>query len=137
MCIRVYVITMYEVDDITSLDDIPDNISNLLIELKEFKDDFSIEVNNCEDNFNITLQELKINSTLNTTRCILIEISNNPCSYSIHLFNNQNLNSGNKKLKKFYKIEVEGENNFRLIKQDVKDLIESKKGTSLSSNYPL
>jgi len=83
---------MYEVDHINSLSDVPDNISNLLTELKEFKEDFSIEVENCKDKYKITLRESTINGRLNTTR---------------------------------------------LIKQDVKDLIEGKKGASFSSSYPL
>ena len=128
---------MYEVDHIKSLIDVPDNISNLLTELKEFKEDFIIKVENCEDRYKITLHESNIDSRLNTTRCILMEISDNPCSYSIHLFNKPLQNSSNEELKKIYEIEVEGENDFRLIKQDVKDLIESKKGASFSSNYPL
>ncbi|GAG93055.1 unnamed protein product, partial [marine sediment metagenome] len=74
---------------------------------------------------------------LNITRCLLIKTSENPCSYSIQLFTNQRKNSGNKSLKKIYEIEVDGENDFRVIKQDVKELIEGKKGASHSSNYPL
>ena len=66
-----------------------------------------------------------------------MEISENPCSYSIHLFIKHTQNSGNDKSKKIYEIVVEGENDFRLIKQDVKDLIEGKKGSSFTSNYPL
>jgi len=128
---------MYEVDNIKFLSDVPDNVSNFLAELKEFKEDFSIKVENCKDRFKITLRESTINRRLNTARCILIEISENPCSYSIHLFNKHPQNSSNEELKKIYEIEVEGENDFRLIKQDVKDLIQGKKGASFSSNYPL
>ncbi len=128
---------MYKVDHIKSLSDVPDNISNLLTELKEFKEDFSIEVENCKDICKITLRELTINHNLNATRCILMEISENPCSYSIHLYIQQLQNSSKEELKKIYEIEVEGENDFRLIKQDVKDLIEGKKGATFSSNYPL
>lgn len=128
---------MYEVDHIKSLSDIPDNISNLLAELKEFKEDFNIEIEYCKDRYKITLRESTVNRGLNTTRCILMQISENPCSYSIHLFNKDSQNSSNKELKKIYEIEVEGENDFRLIKQDVKDLIEGKKGATFSSNYPL
>jgi len=128
---------MYEVDHIKSISDIPDNISNLLTELKEFKEDFNIEVEHCKDRYKITLCESTFNRGLNTTRCVLMQISENPCSYSIHLFNKQLQNSSNEELKKIYEIEVEGENDFRLIKQDVKDLIEGKKGASHSSNYPL
>ena len=128
---------MYEADHIKSISDIPDNISNLLKELKEFKDSFNIEIEYCKGRYEIILHESAFNRKLNTTRCILIEISENPCSYSIHLFNGHLQNSSNKELKKIYEIEVEGENDFRLIKQDVKDLIEGKKGASLSSNYPL
>ncbi|NVM16621.1 MAG: hypothetical protein HWN80_02825 [Candidatus Lokiarchaeota archaeon] len=128
---------MYEADRIKSISDIPDNISNLLTELKEYKEDFNIEIEYCKDNYKITLHESNVNRGLNTIRCILMEISENPCSYSIHLFNNEVQNSSNKELKKIYDIEVEGENDFRLIKQDVKDLIEGKKGASFSSNYPL
>jgi len=80
---------MYEADHINSLSDVPDNISNLLTELKEFKEDFNIEVENCKDKYKITLRESRINRRFNTTRCILIEISENPCSYAIHLFNKQ------------------------------------------------
>ena len=128
---------MYEVDYIKSLSDIPDNISNLLAELKEFKEDFNIEVESCKDRYKITLYESTFNRGLNIIRCILMEISENPCSYSIHLFNKDIQNSSDEELKKVYEIEVEGENDFRLIKQDVKDLIEGKKGTSFSPNYPL
>ena len=128
---------MYEVDHINSLSDVPDNISNLLTELKEFKEDFKIKVEYCKDRYKITLYESTVNHKLNITRCILMKISENPCSYSIHLFNKQIQNSGNEKLKKVYEVEVEGENDFRLIKQDVKDLIEGKKGASFSSTYPL
>jgi len=128
---------MYEVDHIKSLSDIPDNISNLLAELKEFKEDFNIEVESCKDKYKISLSESSFNRRFNTTRCILMEISENPCSYSIHLFNKDLQNSSKEKLKKVYEIEVEGENDFRLIKQDVKDLIEGKKGATFSSNYPL
>jgi len=128
---------MYEVDHIKSLSDIPDNISNLLTELKEFKEDFKIEVEDCKDKFNITLRESASNSKLNTSRCILIEISDDPCFYSIYLYNQQLQNLSKIELKKIYEIEVEGENDFKLIKQDVKDLIEGKKGATFSSNYPL
>ena len=128
---------MYEVDHIKSLSDIPDNINNLLIELNEFKEDFNIKVEHCKDLYKITLCESTFNRGLNTTRCILMEISENPCSYSIHLFSKQTQNTSNEELKKIYEIEVKGENDFRLIKQDVKDLIEGKKGSAFSSNYPL
>jgi hypothetical protein len=128
---------MYEVDHIKSLSNVPDNISNLLMELKEFKEDFNIEAEYCNDKYKITLCESTVNHKINTIRCILMEISDNPCSYSIHLFNKHIQNSSNEELKKIYEIEVEGENDFRLIKQDVKDLIEGKKGASFSSNYPL
>ena len=128
---------MYEVDHIISLSDIPDNISNLLIELKEFKEDFNIKVEHCKDLYKITLCESTINRKLKTTRYILMVISEDPCSYSIHLLNKHQQNSSNKELKKIYEIEVEGENDFKLIKQDVKDLIDGKKGASFSSNYPL
>ena len=128
---------MYEVDHINSLSDVPNNISNLLTELKEFKEDFNIKVENCKDRYKITLCESNVNSRLNTTRCILIEISENPCSYSIHLFNKSLQNSSKVEFKKTYEIEVEGENDFRIIKQDVKDLLEGKKGATFSSNYPL
>ena len=128
---------MYEADHINSLSDVPDNISNLLTELKEFKEDFSIEVENLKDLYKITLRESNINRILNATRCILMVISENPCSYSICLFNTHLQNSSNEELKKIYEIEVEGENDFRLIIQDVKDLIEGKKGATFSSNYPL
>ena len=128
---------MYEVDHIKSLIDVPDNISNLLTELKEFKEDFNIEVETYKDRYKITLLESTVNSQLNTTRCILMEISENPCSYSICSFIRHLQNSSNEELKKIYEIEVEGENDFRLIKQDVKDIIEGKKGATFSSNYPL
>ncbi|TES96891.1 MAG: hypothetical protein E3J90_07565 [Promethearchaeota archaeon] len=128
---------MYEVDHIKSLIDVPDNISNLLTELKEFKEDFNIEVETYKDRYKITLLESTVNSQLNTTRCILMEISENPCSYSIHLYNKHIKNSSNEELKKIYEVKVEGENDFRLIKQDVKDLIEGKKGATFSFNYPL
>jgi len=128
---------MYEVDHIKSLSKVPDNISNLLKELKEFKEDFNIEIEFCKDRHKITLQESTFNRELNTTRCILMQISEYPCSYSIHLFNKNVLNSSKVELKKIYEIEVEGENDFRIIKQDVKDLIEGKKGPTFSSNYPL
>ena len=128
---------MYEVDHINSLSDVPDNISNLLTELKEFKEDFNIEVETYKDRYKITLLESTVNSQLNTTRCILMEISENPCSYSICSFIRHLQNSSNEELKKIYEIEVEGENDFRLIKQDVKDIIEGKKGATFSSNYPL
>jgi len=128
---------MYEVDHITTLSDIPDNISNLLTELKEFKEDFNVEVEFCKGKYKITLCESTFNRGYNTKRYILMEISENPCSYSIHLFNKQLQNTSNVELKKIFEIEVEGENDFRLIKQDIKDIIEGKKGASLSSNYPL
>ena len=128
---------MYEVDHIKSLSGIPDNISNLLKELKKFKDSFNLEIEYCKGRYEILLHESVFNRKLNITRCILIEISENPCSYSIHLFNKHTQNSSDEPLKKVYEIEVEGENDFRLIKQDVKDLIEDKKGASFSSNYPL
>ena len=128
---------MYEVDHITTLSDIPDNISNLLTELKEFKEDFSIEIEYCKNRYKIILHESSFNVGFNTTRCILMQISENPCSYSIRLFNKDIQNSGKEDLKKVYDIEVEGENDFRLIKQDVKDLIEGKKGATHSPNYPL
>jgi len=118
---------MYEVDHIKSSSDIPDNISNLLTKLKEFKEDFNIKVEDCKDRYKITLHESTFDRGLNTTRCILMEISENPCSYSIHLFNKPIQNSSKEGLKKVYEIEVEGENDYRLIIQDVKDLIEGKK----------
>jgi hypothetical protein len=128
---------MYEVDHIKSLSGIPDNISNLLTELKEFTEDFNIKVEFCIDKYKITLRESTVKRKLNVIRCILMEISENPCSYSIYLFTKHIQNSSDKELKKIYEIEVEGENDFRLIKQDVEDLIKGKKGSSHSSNYPL
>ena len=128
---------MYEVDRIISLSDIPDNISNLLIELKEFKEDFNLKVDFCKDKYKILLCESTFNRKLSAIRCILMEIFENPISYSIHLFTRNSQNSGNEQLKKIYEIEVEGENDFRLIRKDVKDLIEGKKGASFSSTYPL
>ncbi len=128
---------MYEADYIKSLSDIPDNISNLLTELKEFKEDFNVEVDFCKGRYKIILHESTSNRGFSPTRCILMEITENPSSYSIHMFNHYQNNSSIKELKKIYEIEVEGENNFRLVKQDVKDLIEGKKGASFSPNYPL
>ena len=128
---------MYEVNHIKSISDIPDNISNLLKELEEFKEDFDIQVEYCKDRYKIILHESTFNRGLNTTRCILMQISEKPCSYSIHLFNKQFKNSSKETLKKIYEIEVEGVNDFRLIKQDVKNLIEGKKGAPFSPNYPL
>ena len=128
---------MYEADHIKSISDIPDNISNLLKELKEFKDSFNIEIKYCKDRYGITLRESMLNHELNTTRCILIEISENPCSYSIQLFNESLQESSKVEFKKTYEIEVEGENDFKIIKQDVKDLLEGKKGATFSSTYPL
>ncbi|GAF70408.1 unnamed protein product, partial [marine sediment metagenome] len=98
---------MHEVDHINSLSDVPDNISNLLKELKEFKEDFNIEVEYCKDRYKITLCESTINRKLKTTRYILMVISEDPCSYSIHLLNKHQQNSSNKELKKIYEIEVE------------------------------
>ena len=128
---------MYEADHIKSISDIPDNISNLLTELKEFKEDFSLEIEHCKNNYKIALKESSFNDKLNSSRCILIKISENPCSYSIHLFNKSFQNSSKVEFKKTYEIKVEGENDFRIIKQDVKDLLEGKKGAIFSSNYPL
>jgi len=90
---------MHEVDHINSLSDVPDNISNLLKELKEFKEDFNIEVEYCKDRYKITLRESTVNRRLNTTRCILMVISENPCSYSIHLFT-KHLQNSSKRIKK-------------------------------------
>lgn len=128
---------MPDTDHNTSLNHIPENISNLLKELKEFREDFNIEVEFCKHEYKITLLESTINHRLNTTRCILMEVSDNPCSYSIQMFTNNIQNSNNGELKKIYDIEVEGENDFRLIKKDVKDLIEGKKGSSFAPNFPL
>ncbi len=128
---------MYEVDHNTPLSDIPDNISNLLTELKEYREDFNIEVEYSKNQYKITLRELTLNRELNTTRCILMEISDNPCFYSIQMFTNHAQNSNNRELKRIYDIEVEGENDYRLIKKDVSDLIEGKKGTSFTPNFPL
>ena len=128
---------MYEVDYIKSLSGIPDNISNLISELKEFKEDFNMNVESCKDKYKITLCESDVDGRLNLIRCILLEISENPCSYSIQLFNKKQQSSSKEVLKIIYEIEVEGENDFRLIKQDVKNLIEGKNGASISPNYPL
>ena len=128
---------MYEADRINSMWDIPVNVSNLLAELKEFQEDFNLEVRVFKENCKIRLRELCYNSELNTIRCILIEISENPSSYSIHLFNNYSKNLNNKKFERIYDIKVEGENDYRSIKQDLKDVIEDKKGASHSSNYPI
>jgi hypothetical protein len=128
---------MYEVDCIKSITDIPDNISNLLMELKEFKEEFKILIDFCKDTYKIELLEFSSNRKIDASRCILLEITENPCSYSIQLFDNCSHNYNNKELKPIYEIEVEGENDFKLVKKDVKYLIEGKKGASFSSNYPL
>jgi len=128
---------MYEVGHIKSISDIPDNISNILTELKEFKEKFKIQIDFCKDTYKIELLEYASNRKFSTTRYLLLEITENPCSYSIHLFDNRSRNSNNKELEPIYEIEVEGENDFKLIKKDVKDLIEGKKGASFFPNYPL
>ena len=66
-----------------------------------------------------------------------MEISDNPCSYSIKMFTNTEQNSDAEALQKVYEIEVEGENDFKVIKKDIKDLIEGKKGISFTPNFPL
>ena len=128
---------MNEADHFTSLGDIPDNISQMLTDLKELIVDFDVKVDICKDRYKIMLYESTITRGSNTSKCIVIEISENPSSYSIQLYNNYYQNSTKKDIKKIYEIEVEGENNFRLIKQDIKDLIEGKKKSPFSSNFPL
>ena len=128
---------MYEVDHPGYLNDMPSNISNLIRELEEFKDYFTIQIKECKNYYKIGLQESRFNSNLNILRYIILKISENPCSYSILLFKKLSQNSRKAKLKKIYEIEVEGENDYKLIKKDVKDLISGKKGSSFSPTYPL
>ena len=97
---------MYEVDRINSLSDIPDNISGLLSELKEFKEEFSIKAEESKGIYKITLTESIFNSDFNTSRCIIMIISGNPCSYSISLFNKPVQKSGDEQAKKIYEIEI-------------------------------
>ncbi len=123
------------------IDDISDNILNLLAALEKLDNDYQIEIKKLENICEITLENVKFNykdvNEEENRKWIVISIFDAPCSYLIRLFEN-NLDTQNKKnFKPIYEIKVEGDNNFRLIEQDVKDLIKGKKGTSFRSNYPL
>lgn len=123
------------------IDDIPDNILNLLAALEKLDNNYQIKIKKLENIYKITLQNIKFNykdvNEEENRKWIVISIFDAPCSYLIRLFEN-NLDTQNKKnFKPIYEIKVEGDNNFRLIEQDVKDLIKGKKGTSFRSNYPL
>jgi hypothetical protein len=123
------------------IDDIPDNTLNHLAALEKLDNNYQIKIKKLENICEITLQNVKFNykdvNEEENRKWIVISIFDAPCSYLIRLFEN-NLDTQNKKnFKPIYEIKVEGDNNFRLIEQDVKDLIKGKKGTSFRSNYPL
>jgi len=114
---------------------------NLLAVLEKLDNNFQLKIKKFENICEITLQNVKFNykdanEEENRTR-IIISIIDAPCSYSIRLFENNLGTQKKKNFKPIYEIKVEGDNNFRLIEQDVKDLIKGKKGTSFRSNYPL
>lgn len=123
------------------IDDISDNILNLLAALEKLDNNYQLKIKKFVNICEITLENVKFNykdvNEEENRKWIVISIFDAPCSYLIRLFEN-NLDTQNKKnFKPIYEIKVEGDNNFRLIEQDVKDLIKGKKGTSFSSNYPL
>jgi hypothetical protein len=125
-------------DYIKAIDDIPDNVLNLLAALEKLDNNYQLKIKRFVNICEITLQNVKFNANEEENRkWIVISIFDAPCSYLICLFEN-NLDTQNKKnFKPIYEIKVEGDNNFRLIEQDIKDLIKGKKGTSFRSNYPL
>jgi hypothetical protein len=108
---------------------------NLLAALEKLGINYQIKIKKFENICEITLQNVIFNykdvNEEENRKWIIISIIDVPCSYIIHLFENK------KNFKPIYEIKVEGDNNFRLIEQDVKDLIKGKKGTSFRSNYPL
>ena len=114
---------------------------NLLAALEKLDNNYQLKIKKFENICEITLQNVKfkykdVKEEENRKR-IIISIIDTPCSYLIRLFEN-NFDTQNKKnFKPIYEIKVEGDNNFRLIVQDIKDLIKGKKGTSFRSNYPL
>lgn len=111
---------------------------NLLAALEKLDNNYQLKIKRFVNICEITLQNVKFNANEEDNRKrIIISIIDAPCSYLIRLFEN-NLDTQNKKnFKPIYEIKVEGDNNFRLIEQDIKDLIKGKKGTSFRSNYPL
>ena len=135
--IRIFLINNPKDDCIKASNDIPDYVLNLLTQLKVLKKEFEIEVNKFENNFRIILRESRTDINVKIRRCILILLSDDPCSYSIRLFKQLFRDSDRGIFKQIYEIEVKGDNDFRLIKQDVKDLINGKKGPSFHSTYPL
>ena len=109
--------------------------------LEKRDNNFQLKIKKFENMCEITLQNVKFNykdaNEEENKKRIIISIIYVPCSYIIRLFEN-NLDTQNEKnFNPIYEIQVEGDNNFRLIEQDVKDLIKGKKGTSFRSNYPL
>ena len=124
---------MHEIDYFNSISEIPDNISSLLTNLKDTYKDYSLEIKFYENNFRITLRELSVLKKINPRRCILVKISENPCSYSIYLYNI----SDAEEFCKIYEIEVDGENDYRIIVKDIEDIIDGKIGASFTSNFPL
>lgn len=112
---------------------------NLLAVLEKLDNNYQLKIKKFVNICEITLQNVKFNYTNEeeNRKRIIISIIDAPCSYLIRLFEN-NLDAQNKKnFKPIYEIKVEGDNNFRLIEQDIKDLIKGEKGTSFRSNYPL
>ncbi len=112
---------------------------NLLAAFEKLDNTYQVKIKKFENIYEITIQNVKFNykdvNEEENRKWIIISIT--PCSYLIRLFEN-NLDTQNEKnFKSIYEIEVEGDNKFRLIEQDVKDLIKGKKGTSFRSNYPL
>ena len=114
---------------------------NLLAAFEKLDNSFQVNIKKFENIYEITLQNVKFNykdvNEEENRKWIIISIIDAPCSYLIRLFE-YNLDTQNKKnFKPIYEIKVEGDNHFRLIEQDVKDLIKGKKGTSFLSDYPL
>ena len=114
---------------------------NLLAALEKLDNNYQLKIKKFENICEITLQNVKfkykdVKEEENRKR-IIISIIDTPCSYLIRLFEN-NFDTQNKKnFKPIYEIKVEGDNHFRLIEQDIKDLIKGIKGSSFHSNYPL
>ena len=114
---------------------------NLIAALEKLDNNYQLKIKKFENICEITLQNVKFNykdtNEEENRKWIIISIIDAPCSYLIRLFENNLDTQNKKKFKPIYEIKVEGDNNFRLIEQDIKDLIKGKKGSSLSSNYPL
>jgi len=115
----------------------PDNLSNLLEGLKSVEAKFEIKVKNINNCYQIKLLELMDVTKANKRRCMIVTLCDEPPFYSIKTYKTVDPNSPTDRYEKTYKITVEGNNDYRLIIQDIEDLISGKKGGTFRRSIPL